>query len=156
MSKIRCQWAICFLLGLGLCAAIDQRPRDDFGSSCDPRSIKVDGRYATAVCRTILGDLRCSRVDLTECIKNSYGSLQADPKESGPSFFQECFNCSNKPQTGGLATGAPTFLHCQCDPKTGAPRSNWPAAVMDINTVIDNIDGILQCNGRHGMLWHGC
>lgn len=79
-----CRWAIYFLLfGLGICATVNQRPMDDFRSTCDPRTIKVNGRYATAVCRTIRGDLRCSRVDLTNCIKNNYGSLQADPKEAG-------------------------------------------------------------------------
>lgn len=68
-----------FLLALGPGTAF----ADNFVSSCDAGSVKVSGRTLTASCRNILGQLKCSRLDLNRCIKNTYGSLQADPNASG-------------------------------------------------------------------------
>lgn len=56
---------------------------DNFVASCDANSVKVSGRTLTANCRNISGGLQCSKLDLNRCIKNSYGSLQADPTGSG-------------------------------------------------------------------------
>jgi hypothetical protein len=56
---------------------------DNFVASCDANSVKVSGRMLTANCRNISGGLQCSKLDLNRCIKNNYGSLQADPTGSG-------------------------------------------------------------------------
>jgi hypothetical protein len=79
----------------------------------------------------------------------------------------ECFGCSNEKTTSGLLIDGPTLLHCQCDPKTGAAKANWPTAVFDISriypsqspfnykpiltlysdTIVDNANGKLECYG---------
>lgn len=55
----------------------------NFVGSCDANSVKLSGRTLTANCRNIVGQMRCSRLDLNRCLKNSYGSLQADPTGAG-------------------------------------------------------------------------
>jgi hypothetical protein len=56
---------------------------DNFAGSCDTNSIKFSGRTLTANCKNIFGQLKCSKLDLNNCLKNNYGSLQADPKGTG-------------------------------------------------------------------------
>lgn len=56
----------------------------NFVGSCDPNSVKVTGSgILTANCKNILGQYVCSKLDLSRCIKNSYGSLQSDPTGAG-------------------------------------------------------------------------
>jgi hypothetical protein len=55
----------------------------NFVASCDKDSIKVSGGTLTANCKNIFGQSRCSKLDLNRCLKNSYGTLQADPTGAG-------------------------------------------------------------------------
>lgn len=55
----------------------------NFFQSCQADSVSVSGRTLTAKCRTISGSYTCSKLDLNKCLKNNYGSLQADPTDSG-------------------------------------------------------------------------
>lgn len=121
---------------------------DNFVASCDADSVKISGRYLTANCKDVFNNLQCSKLDLNQCLKNSYGSLQADPTGDGPHFGDQCITCSNDATTSGLLISGPTLLHCQCDPHTGAAQVNWPTAIFDINTIVDNINGRLECFGN--------
>ncbi|OIW29394.1 hypothetical protein CONLIGDRAFT_713935 [Coniochaeta ligniaria NRRL 30616] len=121
---------------------------DNFVASCDANSVKVSGRYLTANCKDVVGILQCSKLDLNPCLKNNYGSLQEDPKGDGPHFGDQCIACSNDKTTSGVLINGPTLLHCQCDPKTGAAQVNWPTAIFDINTIVDNTNGKLECFGN--------
>lgn len=58
----------------------------DFVTSCDSATIKVSGQYLTAKCRNIVGAQACSKLDLNNCLKNSYGNLLADPTSEGCVF----------------------------------------------------------------------
>ncbi|KAK4169042.1 Cyanovirin-N [Cladorrhinum sp. PSN259] len=119
---------------------------DNFVTSCDSASVKVSGRTITANCRNILGQLKCSRLDLSRCVKNQYGRLQADPNASGPFFSDECIDCSNDATTDGLLLGGgTTLMHCKCNPGTGAGQASWPTAFIDLNTLVDNNNGVLEC-----------
>ena len=51
----------------------------NFVGSCDASSIKVTGSTMTANCKNILGQSKCSKLDLNNCIKNNSGALQEDP-----------------------------------------------------------------------------
>lgn len=55
----------------------------NFAATCLGDSIKVSGKMLTANCRTTTGQYKCSKLDLNNCIKNSYGRLQEDPTGSG-------------------------------------------------------------------------
>ncbi|KAK4223521.1 Cyanovirin-N [Podospora fimiseda] len=121
---------------------------DDFLSSCDASSVRLlsSGRILTATCRNILGQPKCSRLDLSRCIKNSYGRLEADASASGPFFLDQCIECGNGPTTDGLLVGGgTTLLHCRCNPGTGAGQAGWPTAFIDLNTLVDNNNGVLEC-----------
>lgn len=125
---------------------------DNFLASCNPDSVKISGTIMTASCGTLSGDVVCSKLNIGQCLKNVYGSIQNDPKREGPSISDQCFNCSNDKQTGGILVSGPSLLHCQCNPGTGAARPNWPTAIFDINTMIDNNNGMLACHGRQSTL----
>lgn len=56
---------------------------DNFFASCDANSVKMSGRYLTANCKDVVGILQCSKLDLNRCLKNVYGSLQADQNGDG-------------------------------------------------------------------------
>lgn len=56
---------------------------DNFIASCNSDSVKISGKYVTANCKTITGQLKCTRLDLSNCLKNNYGSLQDDPSGKG-------------------------------------------------------------------------
>ncbi|KAK3984774.1 hypothetical protein QBC44DRAFT_252168 [Cladorrhinum sp. PSN332] len=135
------------LLSLSVILSSGVAQADNFVSSCDPASVKLSGRTTlTASCSNILGQLRCSRLDLNRCIKNSYGQLQADPNGSGPFFGDQCINCSNGPTSEGLIIGGgTTLMHCKCNPGTGAGQASWPTAFIDLNTLVDNNNGVLEC-----------
>lgn len=127
-----------------------------FVSSCDAGSVRVDGRYITANCRNIVGQYVCSRLDLNRCVKNSYGTLASNPTQSGPGYTDanQCYGCTNdiNASTGGFVVGrgGETLLRCQCNPGTGAARQNWPVAFFDLNTIVDNMNGNLECYGTKG------
>ncbi|KAK3328049.1 hypothetical protein B0T19DRAFT_181582 [Cercophora scortea] len=128
---------------LGL-AAVAQA--ENFFKTCDASSVKVTGKILQANCKNIAGALKCSKLNLNECLKNSYGSLKEDPTGAGPHYGDQCINCSNAATSDGLILGAsPTLLHCQCNPGTGAAQASWPTAVFDIDTIVDNINGVLWC-----------
>ncbi|KAK3326170.1 hypothetical protein B0H66DRAFT_600304 [Apodospora peruviana] len=138
---------------VGLAAAAPAAPAQDFLNSCDANSVKVTGRILQANCKNIAGALKCSKLDLNKCLKNTYGSLQADPTGAGPSLADQCINCSNSKTEGGFVVGpggGPTLVHCQCNPGTGAAKENWPLAMIDINTIVDNNNGILECYKTKG------
>ncbi|KAK3936618.1 hypothetical protein QBC46DRAFT_321115 [Diplogelasinospora grovesii] len=138
-------------LALGLAAAAATAAADNFIGSCDADSVKIiSGKVLTANCRQISGPLRCSRLDLNRCLKNTYGSLQADPTGSGPHFGDQCVDCSNSKTNDGILINAPTLLHCACDPGTGAAQASWPTAIFGINTIVDNNNGVLECYGIKG------
>ena len=67
---------LVFILASGVVA-------DNFIASCDSNSVKIDGKYVTANCKTITGQTKCTRLDLSNCLKNNYGSLQDDPSGKG-------------------------------------------------------------------------
>jgi len=137
--------------------AVSQVLADNFVASCDANSVKITGRDLTANCKDIFGNLQCSKLDLNRCLKNTYGSLQEDPKGDGyveiiprydslvlqvamltgmvtrPHFGDQCISCSNEKTTSGVLISGPTLMHCQCDPKTGAAQANWPTAIFDIS-----------------------
>ncbi|KAK4153046.1 hypothetical protein C8A00DRAFT_15692 [Chaetomidium leptoderma] len=117
------------VLGLGATGALAA----NFVGSCDGNSIKVSGRTLTANCRNIFGQLKCSRLDLNRCLKNSYGSLQADPNGSGAHIGDQCIQCNNgKPDNGLIVDGGPSLMYCKCNPGTGASQANWPTAIFDL------------------------
>ncbi|KAH6626715.1 hypothetical protein B0J18DRAFT_455891 [Chaetomium sp. MPI-SDFR-AT-0129] len=117
----------------------------NFVASCKESTIKVSGRTLTASCKNIFGNYNCSHLNLNTCLKNRYGSLQADPDGTGP-HLDQCINCTNEePDTGVIVDGGPSLLYCQCDPGTGAAQANWPTAIFDLNTIVDNQNGILHC-----------
>jgi hypothetical protein len=58
----------------------------EFVDSCDSSTLKVSGRILTASCKNIFGQLKCSKLDLTRCVKNNYGRLQEDPTGAGYEF----------------------------------------------------------------------
>ncbi|EGS17541.1 uncharacterized protein CTHT_0068720 [Thermochaetoides thermophila DSM 1495] len=102
----------------------------------------------TANCRTTTGQYKCSKLDLNNCIKNSYGRLQEDPTGSGPHFGDpnQCLECSNNSPSNGLTIGiTPALLWCKCNPGTGAAQASWPTAIFDLNTVVTNRNGVLEC-----------
>lgn len=55
----------------------------EFITTCDANTLKVTGSTLTAQCRDILGTVSCSRLDLSKCLKNSYGNLSTDPVGAG-------------------------------------------------------------------------
>lgn len=55
----------------------------NFLGSCSADSVVIDGKILTAKCRTISGQLKCTKLDLNNCLKNTYGSLQSDPEGDG-------------------------------------------------------------------------
>ena len=67
------------VLGLGATGALGA----NFVGSCDANSAKVSGKTLTANCKNIFGQLKCSKLDLNRCLKNSYGTLQADASGAG-------------------------------------------------------------------------
>ena len=71
--------AACFVLGLFASGVV----ADNFVASCDSSSVKIDGKYVTANCKTIVGQVKCTRLDLSNCLKNNGGSLQDDPSGKG-------------------------------------------------------------------------
>ncbi|KAK0727527.1 hypothetical protein B0T26DRAFT_747839 [Lasiosphaeria miniovina] len=138
------------LVAAGLAAA-GSGMTENFIGSCDASTVQVSGRILTASCRNIFGALRCSRLDLGQCLKNTYGSLQADPAGTGPHFGDQCVECSNSKTLGGILLGDnPSLVHCQCDPGTGASQASWPTAIFDLNTVVDNNNGVLECYRTKG------
>jgi hypothetical protein len=72
--------------GLAVTFSVDgalAAPAANFVGSCDANSIRISDKILTANCRNIKGQLTCSKLDLGRCLKNSYGSLQADPTGAG-------------------------------------------------------------------------
>ncbi|KAK3359478.1 hypothetical protein B0T25DRAFT_514995 [Lasiosphaeria hispida] len=126
----------------------------EFTGTCDVTSIKVSGKYLTAKCKNILGAEKCTTLDLNNCLKNSYGQLQADPTAAGPHFTakNQCVSCTNEqPKTGFvIGGGGATLLHCLCNPGTGAEQASWPTAYFDLNTVVENNNGVLACYKTKG------
>ncbi|KAK0636128.1 hypothetical protein B0T17DRAFT_612904 [Bombardia bombarda] len=119
---------------------------ENFSGSCDASTIKITGKTLQANCKNIAGTLKCSKLNLNNCLKNTYGSLQEDPTSTGPHYGDQCINCSNAKPTDGLLLGyTPTLIHCQCNPGTGAAQASWPTTVFDINMIVDNINGVLEC-----------
>ncbi|KAK1756981.1 Cyanovirin-N [Echria macrotheca] len=120
-----------------------------FITSCDGSTIKVSGKYLTAKCKNILGTVACSKLDLSQCLKNSYGLLDTDPIGAGPHFSDknQCVNCSTDPSTSGFIVGgsSQTLLHCQCNSGTGASQANWPVSFFDLDTLVSNNNGVLEC-----------
>ncbi|KAK4246114.1 Cyanovirin-N [Corynascus novoguineensis] len=130
------------VLGLGATGAL----ADNFTGSCDANSIKVSGKTLTAKCKNIFGQSKCSKLNLNKCIKNVYGRLQEDPTGAGPHYGDHCIECTNKVPDGGLIIGVePSLIYCKCDPGTGAAKANWPTAIFDLNTIVDNKNGALEC-----------
>ncbi|KXX77624.1 Cyanovirin-N [Madurella mycetomatis] len=126
---------------------------DNFTGSCDAKSVKVNGRTLTANCRNIRGQMKCSKLDLNRCIKNLYGSMEPDPTGAGPHLAGQCIQCTNDGQADGFAVGGPTgpsLMHCKCNPGTGAAQANWPTTIFDLNIVVDNNNGILECYRTKG------
>lgn len=125
---------------------------DNFLASCNPASVKISGSgsgiIVQATCRSITGEVFCSRLNIGQCLKNIYGSIQDDPNREGPSITEQCINCSNDKPTSGILISGPSLLHCQCNPGTGVAMQNWPTAIFDINTMTDNNNGMLACHGR--------
>ncbi|KAM7210931.1 Cyanovirin-N [Rhypophila decipiens] len=138
------------LLGATTSYAAAAAPAQNFFNSCSDSSIKVTGKILQASCRNIKGDLKCSKLDLNKCIRNSYGTLEPDPKGSGPHFGDQCINCSNGRDSGFVVAGGPTLVHCQCNPGTAIAQSAWPTAFIDINDIVDNNNGVLECYGTKG------
>lgn len=68
---------------LSFTAAAPAAPAENFVNSCDDKTVKVTGRILQANCKNIVGALKCSKLDLNRCLKNVYGSLQADPSGTG-------------------------------------------------------------------------
>ncbi|KAL2268927.1 hypothetical protein VTJ83DRAFT_3773 [Remersonia thermophila] len=136
------------LLGIG---AFQGAMAANFISSCDASSVKVNGRTLQANCRNIFGQLTCSKLDLTKCLKNVSGSLQADPTGAGP-HLDQCVKCTNGKPDGALVIGdpVPQLLYCQCNPGGGVAQSNWPTAAFDLNTIVDNSNGVLECYKTRG------
>jgi len=58
-----------------------------FLASCESASVKVRGNTMTANCKNIVGILRCSTLNLNNCLRNSYGLIQTDPSGSGYVFL---------------------------------------------------------------------
>lgn len=126
-------------------------PASNFFNSCDANSVKVSGKILTATCRNIKGDFKCSRLDLNKCIRNSYGTLEADPKGSGPHFGDQCVNCSNGRDSGFVVAGGPTLIHCQCNPGIDIAQSAWPTAFIDISGFLPFCLSLL---GTVGSRWY--
>lgn len=64
-------------------AIAGQAMASNFIQSCEADSVTVSGHFVTAKCKTIGGTYACSKLDLNNCIKNSYGTLQSDSTGSG-------------------------------------------------------------------------
>ncbi|KAK3906397.1 hypothetical protein C8A05DRAFT_29757 [Staphylotrichum tortipilum] len=134
-------------LALGAAAA----PAVDFAGSCEPNSIKISSTTVQANCKNIFGQYACSKLDLNRCIKNNYGRLAADPTGAGPHFGDQCVKCTNtKPDSGLVVDGGPSLMYCACNPGTGVAQGSWPTAIIDLNTVIDNNNGLMECYGVKG------
>ncbi|KAL2152291.1 hypothetical protein VTH82DRAFT_5475 [Thermothelomyces myriococcoides] len=130
------------VLGLGASAALAA----NFSNSCDAASIKVSGNILTATCSTIFGQPKCSKLDLDKCIKNEGGTLRADPSGTGPHLGDQCVECTNDQlDDGSVIGGQPSFISCKCNPGTGAAQVDWPTAIFDLNTIVDNHNGMLEC-----------
>jgi len=71
---------LCFVLANWL---VSLASGDQFGTSCDPNTIQLDGLILTADCLNVVKDMTCSRLDLGKCLKNRYGSIQDDPTGEG-------------------------------------------------------------------------
>ncbi|KAK3370439.1 hypothetical protein B0H63DRAFT_528160 [Podospora didyma] len=134
------------LITLASLAVLAPAVAENFIGSCDASTVKVTGRILTANCRNIAGALKCTRLDLNQCVKNTYGSLQADPTATGPHFGDQCIECSNSKTSSGIILGDnPTLVHCQCNPGSGVSQAGWPTAIFDLNTIVDNNNGVLEC-----------
>ncbi|KAK4100204.1 hypothetical protein N658DRAFT_508142 [Parathielavia hyrcaniae] len=143
------------VLGLGVTGALGA----NFISSCDEKSVNINGRTLTANCKNIFGQLKCSKLDLNRCLMNNYGRLQEDPTGAGreeqlwlttltdkPHIGNQCIKCTNGKADNGLIVDAPPSLkYCQCNPGTGAVQAIWPTAIFDLNTLVDNNNGVLEC-----------
>jgi CVNH domain len=55
----------------------------NFLETCDPATVKVSGRFLTASCENILDKRVCTKLDLNNCIANSYGVLDVDETGAG-------------------------------------------------------------------------
>jgi hypothetical protein len=60
---------------------------DNFIASCVANSVQASGNVLTAQCYDISRNLRCTRLDLSRCLKNVYGSIQADPNADGYVYY---------------------------------------------------------------------
>lgn len=71
--------------GLFIATLAAARPAlaDNFSASCDTDSIVIAGTIVTATCKTLVGGKRCSKLDLNQCLKNTYGAIQDDPDGKG-------------------------------------------------------------------------
>ncbi|KAK0720267.1 hypothetical protein B0H67DRAFT_599805 [Lasiosphaeris hirsuta] len=124
-----------FALALSATGALAE---GDFIGTCDVTSIKISGKYLSSKCKNILGAEECTKLDLNNCLKNSYGQLEADPTAAGPHFTakNQCVSCTNEqPKTGFVigGGGGATLLHCLCNPGTGAAQASWPTAYFDLS-----------------------
>ena len=127
-----------------------------FTTSCKLDTVKVDGRWLTAECNNILRTAsRCTKLDLNNCLKNNFGRLEDDVFGTGPHYADknQCVNCTNKKPSGGFIIGngnTATQMTCQCNPGTGVAQANWPTAVIDLDVIVTNNNGVLECHQTKG------
>lgn len=56
---------------------------DKFLQSCDADSIVVKDNVIRGRCWNTRGSMQCSVLDLTNCVRNDYGTLREDPNGVG-------------------------------------------------------------------------
>lgn len=142
---------LAFLPALVVAGTRRRAPATQFISSCNPNTIKLNGVKLTATCYNIIGEAKCSTLDLSKCLKNVAGSIQDDPDGKGPSVANECIECTNSKDVSGIGVSGPQepqIMRCKCDNKLGLGRDRWPVSWYDLNQVIDNSNGVMVCHGQ--------
>ncbi|KAK0652804.1 hypothetical protein B0T16DRAFT_388006 [Cercophora newfieldiana] len=129
----------------------------EFLNTCDIKSVKVSGKTLTAKCKNILGQEKCNKLELNKCLKNLYGTLAVDPIGAGPSFIDpnQCVSCSNE-KPAGVSGWSQSILRCRCNPGTGGSNANWPTSHFDLDTLVSNNNGLLECFATKAIESTGC
>jgi hypothetical protein len=150
------KFTVTSLLTAALCVA-GAVAEGEFLNTCDVKSVKVVGKTLTAKCRNILNLEKCNKLDLNKCLKNLFGTLAVDPIGAGPSFTDrnQCVNCSNE-KPAGVANWSNSILRCKCNPGTGVPEAQWPTSHFDLDTLVSNNNGILECYTTKAVESTGC
>ncbi|KAL4879212.1 hypothetical protein BJY04DRAFT_220330 [Aspergillus karnatakaensis] len=116
----------------------------------------TDCHFIIAKCTAYNGAVKTSKLDLNFCMGNDRGRLVAS---SGIRVYANDIPCKctgnafgNCKQTGAKCEActfsAPGIISCMCPDNVGFVRQ----ANGDLDAIVSNLDGVLHCHGRRGVV----